>query len=282
MTKALMKVTNYPLPHAKNVQFSFNLFDQTQYATTVPIAHYDEGRGSPSSINANPEHASFAEYASSNCFPESYIGKKGWNVNLRLRLSKHALETDKLHNVRVGVLVTAVSFLTDLTAKDEVSGLDIEDILELQHDTTNRETYPLYTGTDMAEPYTNAGNLHSDQAGLTTDSSIEEVDFTINNYYDILNYGKLAPKLKAVQSGLKWYNLKRMRPVINIPIHLKNKIKKMHEYAGLFVTVLCYPTDNPEQTVLSGEVTTATTGHVIGQLKYSYNEWNERYNMERT
>jgi hypothetical protein len=279
VVKRLAKSTHYPLPHHENVQWSFNLSTSAQYATTAPICHYDEGRGSPSAIQANPEHASFAEYAGSNCFPESYISSNGFHCNLRVKMEKHALETDKLHNIRFGVLVSAVSFLTDLTAKDEKSGLEIEDILHLQHDTTNRETYPLYTGTDMAEPYANAGSMGADQAGLTTDTSIEEVDFTINNYYDILQYGAVAPKLKRCQSGIKWMNISRQHPVKNIRIHLKNKVKKMHEYAGLFVTTLVYPTDNPEQTVLSGDVTSGN--HLTFQLQYRFNEWNEQFDMER-
>lgn len=275
----LVKNRIYPRPHQFKVSWEHNLTNALD-STIVPICHYDEGQGSPSSYNANPEHASFAEYGWSNCYPESVIGKKGFRATLTVSLTKHALETDKIHACRVAYSIYKVSFLNDLTAKDEVSGLDIEAILELQHDTTNREVYPLYNGNDMAEPYLNAGNTHADQAGLTTDTSLEEVDFSRNNYYDILQYGKLSPKLQAVQTGLRWITLTRNRPYREIPIFLKSKSKVMHEYSGLFAMLHVPKADTQEQLFPATDISTG--GHVRAQLNVRFNEWNQRYNMERT
>ena len=58
-----------------------------------------------------------------------------------------------------------MSFEENYTAKDEVSTSEIEDILKMQHETTDRQGYPLWTGTklngDHLDLGTNAPGLRS-------------------------------------------------------------------------------------------------------------------------
>jgi hypothetical protein len=279
VVKRKIKSTVYPRPHQTELSFGQSVNVATQ-ATTIPIIHYDEGLGSPSSYNANPQHASFAEASGSNCYPESVIGQKGFFCELTFKLTKHALETDKIHALKVKFNVIKTSFLEDLTALDEVSTSTIESIMELQHNTGNRETYPLYNGTDVQEPYAGSSDTWATLPGLTTDDNLECIQFSENNFYDALQYSAIAGKLRNVQSGLKEILLTRQHPVKKVRIHLKSKTKYMNPYSFLGVMIKTPADDTENQTVYSSEVSAGI--HVAVSLKCRFNEWNERYNMERT
>lgn len=143
----LMKTKWYPRPHNFIVDWGYELESGTTNTDTIlPITMYDEGLGDPAAYEANPEHASFVEAAEPNCYPESHINMV--LLQLSLTLSKGALETDKVHAMKYYTQPIFVTF-DDLIANDEISGLDIGEILELQRETTDRQCYPLYNAVDM-------------------------------------------------------------------------------------------------------------------------------------
>ncbi len=150
----LMRTKWYPRPHNMETNWGYGL--ETGVANTdtiIPITMYDEGLGAPSAYEANPEHASFVEAAEANCYPESKINLV--LAQLTLSLSKGALETDKIHNVRYYYQPIFTTF-DDITALDEISTFDIGEILELQREGTDRQCYPLFNAVDMVAGVTAA------------------------------------------------------------------------------------------------------------------------------
>lgn len=273
------KVTMYALPHTSSLTYGHEIESTvTKHTTSVPLLYYSEAIGSPTSVKTNPEHASFAEESSPAVYPESYIGK--WFCEVEFALTKAALETDKLHAVRMGYMVQKLAFETDYTAKDEISGLEIEDILELQHETTNRTGLPLYTGTDMPVPFTGSTDLHADVTGLTTDQKLESVNFSRDNYYDILQYGKTSKKLQACQKGLKFFVLTRNNPRRKLKIFLDPKVRKVQPYTSFCLLTHAPLVDTAMQIPLSGD-TTIDTIAVTVSIRQRFNEWNDSFSAER-
>lgn len=162
----MMKTKWYSRPHNMNLSWGHGLeTGVVNQATIIPLTMYDEGLGDPAAYNANPEHASFAEAAMPNCFPESRINLI--NVQLTVMLNKGAIETDKVHALRFAYMPIFTTF-DDLAANDEVSGLDIGEILELQRETTDRQSYPLFNTVDMEAGLGAAvSTLHANVPGLT-------------------------------------------------------------------------------------------------------------------
>ncbi len=143
----LMKTKWFSRPHKMTINWGFGMeTGVSNEATTIPITMYDEGLGDPASYNANPEHPSFASVAMPNCYPESRINLV--TCSLKMMMSKGALETDKLPAISFAYMPIFTTF-DDLIANDEVSGLDISELLELQRETTDRQTYPLFNAVDM-------------------------------------------------------------------------------------------------------------------------------------
>ncbi len=132
--------------------------------TIIPLIIHDEAQGDPALYNAHPEHASFAEYLGPNCYPDSVINTVF--VELTYALTKAAIETDKVPAVKLVYMPIFTTF-DDITVNDEVSGLDIGEILELQREATDRQSYPLYNTVKMKAGVVASTILHADVPGLT-------------------------------------------------------------------------------------------------------------------
>ncbi len=274
-----MKTTWFPRPHNSAMTWYNTLSKDSLIApaTICPLVMYDEGKGNPNSYNSNPANSAFAETDEPNCYPESKIEKIQCHLNFRLTTG--AINVDKIPVIKVGFMPIFTSF-DDIDAKDEVSGETIGTVLELQSEDTDRQTYPLWNGTDMGVHMTGLNILPASVPGLTATQAIEEVDFDIEKYYDALQYYTISDKLKKCQGGLKWLTLTAQKPFYDILINLRNKSKFMNQYnfAGILTVVPV------EDTIYSGVTAAVTTNiaHVYTTIKTRYNEWNEHFDHART
>ncbi len=273
----LMKDKWYPQPHDDVISWTHTIDDATKNATMVPILHYDEGLGAPSANKTHPENASFALYAGSNCFANSRVDRIA--TNLKFNLTKGALETDKLHAVRLAFMVVALSFKENYVAIDELTSLEIQDILEVQTESTDRQGYPLWTGTKMDEKYTNSAKLGTDVPGLTTTQVLESIAFNPNDYYRQLQYGTLAKKLIKSNYGLKWLTLTKDRPFKEIRINMKRKAKRLNPYTQLALIVYIPVASSTYQYHLTTDTTAIP--HVEATFQMRFNEWNQEFDSSQ-
>jgi hypothetical protein len=224
----LRKTRHYPLPKTFENAWMMQVYSINGDTVPYPLAFHDEGKGSPSSKYTHPEHASFAEDNSPSVYPDSFLAKfrSLWTISL----TKTALEIDKLPAVKFGLQFTAIAFKEKYEAKDEKSTHTIEDILELAMDSTDRYGRPLYNGTKVTEAWSGSADLAADVPGLTTSQQMEYDDFSIDEFYDTIQYKTNGPQLMKVQSGIRWYTLTRRHPTAMIKAHLKSRAKRSNPY----------------------------------------------------
>ncbi len=172
----LMKTKWYPQPHRNNLRFKLSAQVANKQATIVPLCFYDEGLGSPSDQETNPRNAAFATVNRLNCFVESRIDLILGRITLSL--TKAALETDKVTALSVGYMPIFVSF-DDYTAIDELSSSEIQDILELQFETTDNQGYPLYAGTKLTEAFSGIGTVSSCESNSISYKSVSSDNFIL-------------------------------------------------------------------------------------------------------
>jgi hypothetical protein len=276
----LQKQKWFPRPHDMTHVYAHRINAGNPKQTTIyPICMYDEGLGSPSAYSANPENASFAEVAMPNCYAESRVDAIA--TEFTFSLTKEALETDKLHVVRLAYMPIFPAFKEDYVALDELSTNETQDILRLQTESTDRQGYPLWLGGSqkMDARFNNSAVLDANVPGLTTNQGIEAVDFNFNTYYDCLQYMTNSGKLKGIQGGLKWITLTKDKPMIKLKISLRSKSKRMNPYTffGLLTTVPA--SDNQMQTTVGADVT--NINHVSVSVSVRFNEWNQDFNMKK-
>ncbi len=273
-----IKLRTYPRPHDEQLEVDFGLESGVENKCTIfSIAFYDEAQGAPSLYNANPEHASFAEYGGQNCYPDSRID----NIysSIRISMTKAALETDKIHSVRYAYMPINMSFVEDYTAADELSSAEIEDVIEMQHELTDRQGWPLYNGVDMKIKHTGSATMHADIAGLTTDQKMEGVTFNPALYYDTLHYRTTSGKLKNVQRGLKWNVITKQQLTRTHNFHIVPKTKFMNPYTFFGVMVYVPSTSDINQIHVAGDTTDIS--HLHCDFRTRYNEWHQGFNHEK-
>ncbi len=160
----------------------------TKRTTIVPIIMNDDAKGDPMNFKAHPEHASWAEVAEPNCFPDSEIR----NMRITLNIFIPAALAAKLSAIKFNYALISCAFPEDLDAIDEKSGLSFKEVLELQKETTDRQTYPLWSAVDM----NGGGLLPTNAPGLTATQAIEGVNFSEEVLKDQLRYGRIKGLIK--------------------------------------------------------------------------------------
>ncbi len=268
----------YPQPHRITAGVTFEMDNGALDSTIIPIAFYDEGLGAPSAIETNPRHASFAIVGDqANCFV-------GSNINVIVSEFRFSLTSkffdDNLSGIRFATMPIFMAFQNDYTAIDELSTLEIQDVLHMQTESTDRQGGPLYVATtDLPEKTTSHGNLGANTPFLDTDVGIEGVAFNPTTYYNALQFLTISNKLKTVQGGLKWHVMSANRPFMKMKVFIRPKVKAMNPftYFGLLVHV---PTQgNSEQIGVITRDITAATQYLDLDWDIRYNEWNPEFEM---
>lgn len=272
-----MKEEWYSRPHETQLSWYFNaLATSSNNQTQVPLIMYDEGLGAPSGYKAHRENASFAAYDGPNCYPDSRINSA--YIELELMLTKHALEVDKLHHIKLVYMPIFTSF-EDTKVIDELSATEIQDVLKLQTESTDRQSYPLWTAINQTAVFTGSNLLGADVPGLAVDQQLECCIFDMDDYYDALQYLTISEKLKACSGGLRQVILTKDNPYRKIRIQLPTKSKKMVPYNQLSLYVGIPRNDGYHQTYAVGDVTSGN--HVRANLKVRFHEWNQGFYMEK-
>jgi len=277
--KQFTKVEMYAQPHQLATQFAFELDDETLNTTIVPIAFYDEGMGAPTSLETHPENANFAVIAhQANCFINSRINLT--MSNLRFNITSKFLD-ENLPAVRCSFMPIHMAFIDDYTAIDELSALEVQDVLEMQTESTDNQGGPLYVAaTDLAVPTAGASTLATTTPFLDTTTSLEAVAFSQTNFYDMLHFMTNSGKLKVAQSGLKWFTLSAQRPTASFDIQINPKVKRMNKFTYFGVMIHIPVSGSREQYVAAGDITAATQ-YVNCTVRSRYSEWNQDFNSRK-
>jgi hypothetical protein len=271
----LKREKQYPQPHDVNASFLLNCKVADRICTIIPAVHHDEAMLA-SGKNTHPEHASFAETTASNCCAESKVFKI--MASMRISLTKSAITTDGIEALRIGFMSIHGAF-EDFDANDELTSVTTGDILELTKETTDRQTYPIYDGTDLTDKYTNSAHLNTDAMGLTTDTGLENVVFDIDQYYDALHYYTNGDKLKKVQNGLRWITLTKDNPTRVIHFRTSSNVKSINPYTFLGHLVVCPNAGTKYQIPIDADVT--NVNHVSVEYRCRYLEWNDNFQHQR-
>ncbi len=277
--KQFTKVEMYAQPHELRYKFAFELDDATLDSTICPIAFYDEGMGTPTALETHPENSAFAVVTNqANCFINSRVNLV--LARLRFALTSKALD-ENLPSIRMAFMPIHMAFIDDYTAIDELSTLEVQDVLEMQTETTDNQGGPLYVAaTDLPEPTAAQALLATTIPFLDTDTGLEAVAFVPTVFYNMMHFMTNSGKLKASQSGLKWFELSANRPSRSFDIIIRPKVKRMNKftYFGALVHVPIH--SDQDQNVATGDITAATQ-YVTCQMRARYSEWNQDFNSRK-
>ncbi len=191
----------FPRIHNFNFGFGLSVEDQTKNSTIVPYFFQDNALVDYENIKTNPENADFSVVSYGNTCAGSYIPR------IQVHWIMYIPPTDTtITMLKANSMVINSSMLNRLDAFDKKTGNDIETILELQHETTDEQCYPLWSGIKLFEGQ-GVYDYWTDLPGLTTDQQPESVAFDKEMFFDAMHYYTNRDMLKFVTQRMKTYTV---------------------------------------------------------------------------
>ncbi len=270
--------------HDSNWSWSHSLYTAAvNKAIIIPLIMNDDAMGDPMSFNTHPEHASFAEQAEPNCYPDSEV--RNFHAVLDIEVTKvHYLTRGVKSPVQIQYGLISCAFPEDLDAIDEKSGLSLKEIIELQKETTDRQCYPLSNTVDMKGPPSNY------PTNVPLSGLLESVAWDAALIRDQQRYGRLKGLLrKVLPLGIRTTFINTLRSThkrIRFDFIPSNaKFINPYTFLGLLINVpdattvaLHIPEDT--QDFLYSEITIEDIG-VNMFLKVKFNERNPDFHMAK-
>lgn len=187
----------YPKIHKFNFGFGLSAEDSTRASTIVPYFFHDNALVDYENEKTNPQNDDFAVDNTPNVCQGSYIPSVRLDYVMFLKpddteISHLTMDRMKIHT----------AFLNRLDAADKKTGSDIETLIELTHETTDEQCYPLWNGTKLFE----SGGTYDYPAsvpGLTTDGQPEGVAFDKETFFDAKHYYTNKEMLNSVTGPLR-------------------------------------------------------------------------------
>ncbi len=268
----------HPLPHKFDYNFALDFLDTTKDATMLTLFRTTEDALGAETIEVNPSHPNFVEDTGPTILNGSIIPKV--NVTMKMNLSQATLLDNEFGSVVVNVLPIYIAFESTLVAQNVgPPETEIEDIVELSHNTTLKKTNVLWAnvklsaGTHPLSTITNADTI-SDW-NLTTNSTMESVAFSPGELYDAFRYYTNAGMLRKVTGRRRSFVLSRDRTAHLYSNNFTNpSVKRGNSYT--FCGMLVWVT-TPGATGSYGVATDfdAADKDIINfNTRITFDEWN--------
>jgi len=218
------------------------------------------------------------------CFQGSIVPRL--NLSMIANMSKAGRETDKLKNLIFNWMPIYIAFLDDLEAEDSLTSTQIEDILELQHDVTNEDTYPLFSGTDLVVgdaldmSNVNDSNEAFGDYGLTTALTYESVAFDKLAFWANMRYKTNKGKLAKVCGQMRTVMIGHDTPYRYTSNNFTYPtVKRMNPYTFCGILIHLPYAGDGDQVFNANDVTSIS--HLSIQMQWNFSEWNQNFDQTR-
>ncbi len=276
--------TQFPLPHDFNYKFALDAADTTKEATICTLFRASEGAINADTVLVNPAHATFAEDTGPMVYMGSIIPRV--SVSFTAKINQVAHDIDKVQHLNFKWMPIYTAFLNTLDAENVgTPASDIETIIEMKHDTTNKRAGPLFTGTDLlnaaCHPLSTIGETEVfGDYDLTTNAIMEAVNFQEEEFWDAKSYYTNAGMLNKVTGSFRTVSLDfdRKPYTYGSSNFTKPMVKRGNPY--MFCGILFYvpPAGEFGQTAEAADITTSIS-HIQFYVKVRFDEWNSEFDQ---
>ncbi len=273
---------NFPLTHTWNFAFGLGMdnLDVLKASTIMPLLMQDNALVDYETIKVNPENADFVTRSDPNTHAGSYVPKVvvswiGFSASTEVDVMKFM--TMNIHT----------AMLNRLDAFDKATGSDVETILELTHETTDEQAYPLWNGTKLYEGH-HTEDLPVAVPGLTANQQPEGVAFDIATYYNSRKFYTNAGMIRQVTDRMKTHyingdisaNIRTSdKMVSSYEVIREPMIKFQHPYTFLGKLFHVPLAGTIRQLQVGGSVTQIEHLTVLGRVGFV--EYNPDFNFSR-
>ncbi len=272
----------YPRIHDFVFGFGLDCDDtaSTKNSTLVPYLMQDNAIVDYETIKTNPENDDFAVKINPNVAAGSYVPKcmvswHAWSPSAEIDVMKF-----RYMNIHTAML-------NRLDAFDKKTGNDIETILELTHEVTDEQVYPLWNTVKLYEGH-HVQDYAVDVPGLTGTQQPEGVAFNMEMFFDAMHYYTNKEMLRAVTDRMMSFqvngDIAKDRPIREKWVsHYQNVVpslcKFVNPYMGCFGLFHCPQAGSYSQPAKTADVTAVEHLTVYGRVRF--NEYNPDFNFSR-
>lgn len=279
------KNSDKPLPHNWRTSFGLGMESATKDSTIVTLFRTSETAITPEAIQVHNEHPSFAQDIGTLIHPGSIVPQ--YELNITAKIGKAAIATDDLRNLQFWWRPIYTSFLDSLEASDVKTGTDVETIIGMQHDATNKDAYPLYEGTKLPDAISHPLSTIPEtevfgDVGLAVSAVMENVTFTEELFDDAMHFYSNRGMLKKVCPGgwrkvfISQDNMYRYHTMnFTYPT-----VKRGNQYTFCGILFHLPQAGAGRQATLAADVTDIK--HVDIAVNGRFDEWNNQFDQARS
>ncbi len=275
------KTLEFALPHSFQYRFGFDLTSAAKVHTILPILRTNETMNVIENIEVSPRHANFAEETGSLIQPMSIVPKI--SLSITSYMSEWARDTDKIQQLHIKWFPIYIAFLDSLEAMDDLTDLQVEDLMELQHGVGAKQTYPQYTNNKLpdADNYPmstiNKAEARAD-VGLTTTDVLEGVSFIEDLMFDSVSRFSNKGMIKKAWGKTTHGNITPDKAYTYSSNNFTQPtVKRGNAYTFCGIAMILPQAGSLGQLVHENEVTSGT--HVHNIVKIRFDEWNQRFDQ---
>ncbi len=272
----------YPQIHDYRFTFGLDMDDTvaTKNSTIVPYIMQDNALIDYELVKTNPENADFAVAFNANVRAGSFVP----SLSVSWKAWSPSAEVDVL---RFDTMKISTAMLNRLDAFDKKTGNDIETILELTHETTDEQCYPLWNTVKLYEGH-QVLDIDAQMPGLTGTQQAEGVAFDAEMYFDALHYYTNKEMLRSVTGRMKSHYIngdlaKDRRTFEKIATGFTRGTPSMCKFQNPYTfcgeLFHCYQAGDKMQFAKTGDVTAVEHLSVMGRVRFS--EYNPDFNFAR-
>ncbi len=282
--RRLWEPRTWKYPRIHRVSFGFGLdMDDTAATKNSTMAVYmmqDNALIDYEDIKTNPENADFSIVGNVQVAAGSYVPK----LMVTWRAWSPSAEVDVCHMMTQKI---GISMLNRLDAFDKKTGNDIETILELTHETTDEQTYPLWNTVKLYEGH-QILDMPGDIPGLTANQQPEGIALDKDMFFDAMAYYTNKQMLGKVTDRYRhWYIngdlAKDRKTTEKIVASTSTRVPSLCKYANPYMfcgEIFTLPqAGSREQYAKTGDVTAVEHITVNGIIRFA--EYNPDFNFSR-
>ncbi len=272
----------YPRLHRNYFGFGLDMDDTaaTKNSTMVPYMMQDNAIIDYETIKTNPQNEDFAISGSVNVAQGSYIPKlmvswKAWSPSPEV-------DVLQFQTLKIGT-----SMLNRLDAFDKKTGNDIETILELTHETTDEQAYPLWNTVKLYEGH-HVMDYAGDIPGLTGTQQPEGIAWDSFMLHDANQYYTNKAMLKKVTGRVKHHRINGPlssdrrtfeKTASSFSTSIPSLCKFAHPYTFCGEIFSCPQAGQLNQYAKTADVTAVEHLTVQGTIRFA--EYNPDFNFSR-
>ncbi len=265
----------FPLWHYFEYKITLQCEDETKNTYIATLLRTSELAVTPEAVEVNPTNANYVEDVGPVIHHGSIVPQM--SLSMSATMTKVAIETDKLRTINFKWLPIYSSFLSSLEAEDSKTAVQVGDILELQHDVTNKDVYPQHVSIVSSQSNQPLSTVAYAEAfgdyGLTASAELEPVAFDEALFWKAKRYYGNRGMLNKVTGKFTTVNLKRDKPYFySTDNYTHPNVKRGNDYTYCGILIHMPQANEAGQMFDSSETT--PIDHVDVTLRVAYPEWN--------